>query len=119
MSHRIPKTLFPLTFAGFGGSPSRGLVALDQRDRMVLTDAEDNPGTSMTNAIENAVGPARQQLGIEQQTEVFLWTPDDPVAPDSVWRVSFTSHGADFAQVENADDDLMGAVEALRKTRGR
>ncbi|HEV2866183.1 MAG TPA: hypothetical protein VGX37_06680 [Allosphingosinicella sp.] len=86
---------------------------------MVLTDAEDNPGTSMTNAIENAVGPARRQLDVDRDTEVFLWTPDDPVASDSVWQVSFTSHGADYAQVEEIDDDLAGAVDALRKARGR
>lgn len=120
MTTPIPKSISFLTFPGFGGQPSVGLAALDQQDRVILTDAEDNPGTSMTNAIENAVGPASRQLGVKPGSATYLWTPDDPVTPNSLWLVGFTTHGAEFKRVAfEGDDDLKGAVAALNKARGR
>jgi hypothetical protein len=104
-------------FSGFGPERSRGLVARDLSGRILLTDAHDSAGTSLTNAIEGAVFPARQIVGAQRDAPVFLWTPDDPVRPDAVWRVTFGADGAGFEEVE-VDPDLGELKAALMQARG-
>ena len=116
----IPQNVILFPFAGYGPELSRGLAAVTEDGRVVLADAAGNPGTSVTNAIETAADSALEMLGLGDDTTVLLWTPDDPVLPDSVWRVSFDIDGTSWDQVDaTGDTRLSTAVGALRKAAGR
>ena len=114
----IPQQLVMFEYTAHGPEHGRGLAARDSRGRLVLADAAGNPGTSMTNAVENAVWPARELLGLGPEAEVYLYAADDPVEPHSVWRVHLGIQGADFEIVRGPDDDLRSVVAALARARG-
>lgn len=105
-------------YTAHGPEHGRGLAARDGRGRLVLADAAGNPGTSMTNAVENAVWPARELLGLGREADVYLYAADDPVEPRSVWRVDLGIHGANFEIVREPDEDLKALVAALARARG-
>ena len=115
----IPENFILFRFAGYGPELSHGLAARTADGRLVLAEAPSNPGTSLTNAIEVAVDTARQLLGLSEASEVLQWTPDDPMAPNSVWRVTLGDEGPTWTQVRSQDDkQLQGAVAALAKATG-
>jgi hypothetical protein len=117
----IPERLVFFRFLGYGPDLSLGLAALTQERNIVVTDAPNNPGTSLTNAVETAIPMAREALGVAgDDLPVYQWTPRDPLKPDSLWRVTSEQGGPQWTQVPtwHEDPDLSGAIEALRRAGG-
>jgi hypothetical protein len=105
-------------YSGYGPERGRGLAARDSHSRVMLTDAANNPGTALINAIESGISSARTLFPVPQTEEVYFWSPDDPAEPDKVWKVTFDVHGAHFAAVANVDSELEQLVAALKRARG-
>jgi hypothetical protein len=114
----IPQNVILFRFAGYGPELSRGLAARTSDGRLVLSDAAANPGTSITNAIETATDTALKLVGLPQSSEILQYTPEDPVVPDSVWRVHFDEGGTRWEQVTSPDPVLLAAMSALRTAAG-
>src|SRR5262245_8440750 len=77
----------PITirFPGHGPELSWGrAVGLPER-RVLLVDDPGNPGTSVRGAVGAAATVAVQALGFERVHAILLWTPDDPLAGNSMW----------------------------------
>jgi hypothetical protein len=112
------RQLVMFQYTAHGPEQGRGLAALDGRGRVMLADAAANPGTSITNAMENAIWPARELLGVGPDAEVYLYAADDPVQPRSVWRVTFDVRGATYSEVPHLDSELTDLSKALARARG-
>jgi hypothetical protein len=116
----LPANLALFPFPGYGPEVSRGLVVRTQRGRVILTEAASNPGTSVRNAIEAAVPMALRSIGLHPDyTDVFLWTPRDPIAGEALWRVDLSGDEPAWSSVDwRKDEDLRSGVNALIDARG-
>jgi hypothetical protein len=111
----IPSNVSLFKFPGYAPELSRGLAVRTQDCRLVLAEAADNRGTSLTNAIEVAVPIALRSLDLGKETKVYQWIPNDRAKPKAVWRIDLDGGEPVWVPVEwEKDPQLTGAVEALR-----
>jgi hypothetical protein len=117
----LPVSLVLFRFPGYGPDLSHGVAALTPGGHVVLTDAAFNPGTSVRNAIEIAVPVALRTLGrAEETTPAYLWTPDDPLHKDALWRVLLKGDAQAWELVDwHRDPELRAAVSAIEEALGR
>lgn len=129
---KIPKQVTLFTFPGFGPAAGIAVAALTQDDKLVLADAEGNPGTSLTNGLPQAVQHAVRTLGYDDQpAAVYQWSAQDPTGGSRMWKLDVAIGGAPvsantrvsangdafWSPVDDweSDEYLVGAVDALEK----
>lgn len=73
-----PLPEFVLHFDGFAASQSWCHLLLDERQGVVLGELDDNPGTSLTNALELACAVIADRY-FDRRTDfmIFEWLPHD------------------------------------------
>lgn len=118
---KLPLNASLFRFPGYGPDLGHGLLVKTQEGRVLITEAATNPGVPLVDSISAGVEMAARMLGVDAAgLEVYVWTPDDPLEPDSLWNYESTEYGPGWSQVAWTDDpDLADGIAALRRAAGR
>lgn len=101
-------------FPGYGPEPSEAVAIEVDDERLLLTDADDNPGTSVTSAFHIAAELARRAVGAPPSTTVLQWKRNELDATGGVWHVTEGGDGhPSWRRVENMDHHLRSAMGVL------
>jgi hypothetical protein len=95
---------FLLYFDGFSRAESVCHALVDRSFGVVLGELEDNPGTSLTNALENACAVVATRF-FDRRTgfQVFEWLPTDPVTREpGMFRIKWHADGFRLPEWERA-----------------
>jgi hypothetical protein len=100
-------------FPGYGPEPSIGYAMRAGPTRLVVADAEDNPGPSVASVPASAAECARRVVDVEPAPTIFIWLPANEGGAGELCRVPEDRSDSDWRLIDEPDASLSDAIAAL------